>query len=361
MDRFYHRTNNIDGIASGGRIKALAHLARNTPDMEVEVEPGAFGSNVGGLSSSRTTMKASDAYNMMNGTKDVDNVFLTHGTLPSESYGRYIIEKRLKSPTLNRKLNLIANEFITPRELSVRSNAIIYAPDDEVDDLKSRWSSLTVRPRSSLDARDASVLDIISTLKDKLTKQASVAGIAGLLGAGGLAYANRDMLLGYHKVYHGTSGRAAEAITREGLDPNWGGRGGAAENAERGDFVDNSKNKVHLTKLRRVARGYADTVDPEEGSILSAYIPHKQWEEASVDNDASWGMNANKRVAATTTDPVTVQNLKARALDYLNPENLGEYYSSESGRERATAAVGITAAGGLAAGAVTMGLLKLIR
>ena len=361
MDKYYHRTNNLDAIASSGKISALKHLVRNNPDIEIEVEPRAGGSNLGGLLSDRARMRVADAYSAMSGVKDVDNVFLTRSVLPSKSYGKYVIEKTLLTPKLNTKLNLIANEYISPRELSVRYNANVYAPDDEVQKLREDHGHLNILPMSDLTASEASLADHARTLYAKLTKSASMAGILGTAGAGALLYANRDRLLGYHKVFHGTSGAAAESIINEGLDPNWGGKGGAAEIADRGDFVEQSKGKVHFSKLRRVARGYADTVDPDSGVLLKAYIPHRQWDNAEVDSDASWGANSNKNVAATTSDKITVQNLKAKASDYLNLDNLSDYYSTESGRDRAIAGIGISVAGGTALGFAAKNLLKTLR
>lgn len=115
MDTYYHRTNNIDAIASTGRIKALKHLVRSNPELEIEVEPSAGGRNLGGLRSNRERMPVAEAYDTMKGIKDVDNVFLSKDVLPSDSYGKYVVEKSLNSPRFNTKLNLIANEYIHPR------------------------------------------------------------------------------------------------------------------------------------------------------------------------------------------------------------------------------------------------------
>ena len=363
MNKFYHRTNNLDSIASSGRVKALKHLARSHGDLEVEVEPGAGGSNWGGLKSNRSTMSAQDAYEAMRGIKDVDNIFVTKDVLPSESYGKYVIEKNLKNPKFNTKLNLIANEYITPRELSVRSNSTVYAPEEELPELMGKYRDVRFRSMSELSARQANLKDHAKTLFGKITKSAGITPVAiGSLAAGALALRNRDRLLGYHKVYHGTSGSAADSIQREGLDPNWGGKGGAAETAQNTDmgsgFVNNSHNKVHYTKLRRVAQGYADTVDKDGGRVLTAYIPNSQWDESEVDPDARWGMNTSKNVAATTYDPITVQNLKASALDYSTKENLKDYYSTGSGLARAATGVSIAAGGGLAAGLAAKALTK---
>lgn len=174
MDTFYHRTNNLDAIATSGRVKALKHLATNTPDLEVEVEPGAWGSNLGGLSSSRSKMLASEAYDLMKDVKDVGSVFLSKEVLPSLSYGKYVIEKSLRNPKRNTSLNLIANEYITPRELSVRHNATVYVPKDELSDAVSKYKGIKFRSIDDLKARNANLVDHARTLYSKITKQANL-------------------------------------------------------------------------------------------------------------------------------------------------------------------------------------------
>lgn len=174
MDTYYHRTNNLDPIASTGRIKALKHLARSNPDLEIEVEPGAGGRNLGGLRSNRERMAVTDAYDAMKDVKDVDNVFLSKDVLPSESYGKYVIEKNLRSPKFNTKLNLIANEYIHPREISVKHNAAVYVPDEEHEDMSSRYSHLDIKRMSELEARKAGLADHARTLYQKMTKKADI-------------------------------------------------------------------------------------------------------------------------------------------------------------------------------------------
>lgn len=173
MDTFYHRTNNLAALASG-RIKALKHLARDNPDLELEVESGAGGRNLGGLVSAREKLRAQDAYTKMQGVKDVDNVFLTKDTLSSDSYGKYIVEKKMRSPTLNPKMNLIANEYITPRALSLKSNATVYAPDEELEGLREKHKDILFRGHSEMNARKANLVDTARTLGQKLMKSASI-------------------------------------------------------------------------------------------------------------------------------------------------------------------------------------------
>lgn len=174
MDKYYHRTNNIDAIASSGRIKALKHLARSHPDLELEVEPEAGGRNFGGLRSNRQKMTASDAYRTMHGVKNVDDVFVTKGVLPPKGYGKYIIEKNLSQSRADQSINLIANEHLIGRELSVRSNANVYVPDEEHGSLSDKYGDVNFIPMSQLKARQANLADRARSLYGKLTKSANI-------------------------------------------------------------------------------------------------------------------------------------------------------------------------------------------
>lgn len=174
MNNFYHRTNNIDAIASSGKVQALKHLARNNPELQIEVEPGAGGSNLGGIFSSRETLGAQDAYSKMRGVKDVDSIFVTKDTLPPAGYGKYVIEKSLRNPTVNGKINLIANEHKTGRAMSVRSNANVYVPDDEHEAMSELYKGVNFRPMSQLKARQATLMDTARSLYGKITKSANI-------------------------------------------------------------------------------------------------------------------------------------------------------------------------------------------
>lgn len=174
MDKYYHRTNNIDAIASSGRIRALKHIARHSPDIELDVEPGAGGSNLGGLLSNRLKMTAREAYATMDGVKNVNDIFVTKGTLPPSGYGKYVIEKTLTKTKADQSINLIANEHLVGRELSVRSNANVYVPDEEHADLSSKYNNVRFTPMSQLKARQANIVDRARSLYGKLTKTADI-------------------------------------------------------------------------------------------------------------------------------------------------------------------------------------------
>lgn len=174
MDQYYHRTNNLEPILSSGRIKALKHLAKSNPDLEVEVEHGASGSNLGGMYSNRSRMLAADAYKIMKDTKNVDDVFMTREVLPPEGYGKYVIEKTLKNARPNLDVNLIPNEYLSNRALSVNSNVKVYVPDEEHEELSSRFSSNKFIPMSKLKARQVTLSDRAKTLYGKLTKKADI-------------------------------------------------------------------------------------------------------------------------------------------------------------------------------------------
>lgn len=174
MYNFYHRTNNIDPIVSSKRIMALKHIARSNPELQVEVELGSNGSNLGGLRSSRSTMSAAEAYEAMKGRKDVDSVFLSKDVLPPTGYGKYVIEKIMKSPKESLGLNLIPNEYKTSRSLSTTHKTNIYVPDEELEDLQGRYSTHRFIPLSQLTARKATIGDRAMTLYNKMTKSADL-------------------------------------------------------------------------------------------------------------------------------------------------------------------------------------------
>lgn len=78
---------------------------------------------------------------------------------------------------------------------------------------------------------------------------------SGVLGAG-MIHSSKDRLLGQKTLYHGTSDKNWEGIKKEGLKANKGGSG-AASFVDNQYFMDNSKNKVHVTGSKLKARMYS--------------------------------------------------------------------------------------------------------
>lgn len=154
---------------------ALKHIAKKNPDLQIEVEHGHNGTNIGGLVSNRSTMSASEAYNVMKDVKDVNSIFLSREVLPPEGYGKYIIEKKnLKSAIESLRLNLIPNEYSISRALSTTFNSKVYVPDEEHSDLSDKFPSHKFIPMSQLKARQAVLSDRARTLYRKMTKSADI-------------------------------------------------------------------------------------------------------------------------------------------------------------------------------------------
>lgn len=187
-----------------------------------------------------------------------------------------------------------------------------------------------------------------------------------------------EKLLGYHTVYHGTSNKNAEKIKEHGFDPSHGGTR-SAKLRER--YVENSKGKMHFTKNRASAAGYAGDIglhlraaarkNPEapdidsaiakgykdylfrgKGKIVKARIPHKMWQKMDFDFDSYSGAEhlAKDRYSAAA------ESLKEKASTYnkkigsqfvaggkgskgignfLHRNHLRGYYGSASGKKRA--------------------------
>lgn len=129
---FYHRTSNLDPILESGKVLSLRHLAQREPEKIVSVEPERW-------SRERKDLPASEAYEAMKQKKDVDYIFLTkNAPLAGGDYGKYVIKKDLKTPEFAKNLNLIPNEYKQKRPLSVRHNAEIFVPREEMEGLQKK-------------------------------------------------------------------------------------------------------------------------------------------------------------------------------------------------------------------------------
>lgn len=186
------------------------------------------------------------------------------------------------------------------------------------------------------------------------------------LGAGLLAAkASVPRLLGYHKVYHGTSVEKANKILREGFDPARGGSGAAK--GHRG-FERQSAGKVHVTKSPIISRMFAAFTERGEpltsqkqmkqalkdslvfkGKTLTARIPESYWNAMRPDPD----MGSVKDTAATfhhKIDPKYVSRAGGvgGVLPHLSPRHLLKYYKANP--KRALTGLGLAAGGSALAG-----------
>ena len=146
QDLYYHRTHNIGPILANERLQSLESLSRSAPDsdMELSVEPDRW-------SRERKHLKLLEAIkHLKEQGKITDKVFLTRGgPLGDDSYGKYVIEKHLKTPKQSSILNTIPEEYLNTRDISLRRKATVYVPPEEYEDLKSKYG-----PRVRIKSRD---------------------------------------------------------------------------------------------------------------------------------------------------------------------------------------------------------------
>lgn len=181
-----------------------------------------------------------------------------------------------------------------------------------------------------------------------------------ILGAIGASFAKDapSELLGYHNVYHGTSKANAKSALKTGLDPRRGGSGGASSSVSDKNmsevFKRRSAGKVHVTKEKNIARGFAgitggnsgsnnvmlgftDHVFGGKGRVLKAKVTDSHWRNMKIDTDVS---PDNKNLASTTHHKIPSSQIHG-SKDFkgisgvVNKNTLHRYYSSEAGRARA--------------------------
>lgn len=114
--------------------------------------------------------------------------------------------------------------------------------------------------------------------KEKKKITAKDVGLAGLTGTGALVVASphtKGKLLGYKRVYHGTSPENKQKILEEGLKASHGGKGGAGAAVESEYFKTRSAGKVHVTGIKPVAHQFssitADRIGKEIEDLYNAY------------------------------------------------------------------------------------------
>jgi hypothetical protein len=150
MDKnlYSHTTSkeNLIKILKSGKIMSLKHIANKNPSKKVDVQHGNFWAP-----RERLVMKAKDAYKKMKERgKDVDSIFLIKNEIIKDpSYGNYTIIKSLKSPKESKRINLVPNEYLTRRAISIsKKSATIYTPDEEVLDMRSQFPNYDIKPMS---------------------------------------------------------------------------------------------------------------------------------------------------------------------------------------------------------------------
>lgn len=214
---------------------------------------------------------------------------------------------------------------------------------------------------------------------EKIAKEeSSNLGLAaqGVTGAA-LASGAPSRLLGYHNVYHGTSKGVAEKIRAEGFDPSKGGSGAAGHSGSQG-FIDQSKGKVHVSKHKYIARGFAAYTTDAEKLRQKGFSSSKVHSKASTSmmkgmfnpfsrkgeviksriSDNAWRnhfekdphMGGDKNTAATTSKKISTSSIVGHKdnkgiSQFLNKKHLKNYYSQSSGKIRGLAGLGLGLSG----------------
>jgi hypothetical protein len=221
-------------------------------------------------------------------------------------------------------------------------------------------------------------------------------GAAGLLGAGTLVAASpttKGRLLGFKRVYHGTTPENKKSILREGFKKSHGGRGGASEAVGSSSYMRESAGKVHVTRLRPVAKAFTAFADKDisdslrramtggkpftmgekiklikklnplsSSGVVTADMPIGQFDRFEIDPDMvpieirRKYPNLVKNIAARGAediDPVYVHNLSpSRYLKRLGAhvKALPEYVKKHPGRFASGVGLGALGAGGVILG-----------
>jgi hypothetical protein len=148
--------------------------------------------------------------------------------------------------------------------------------------------------------------------KQKLAQEEThPAAAAGMVGAGGLAAlgpGTRGRLLGYQRVYHGTTEPAARQIGESGLLASKGSTGattasGMGSSAD--PFFTETRGKVHVTPRKNVARLYANYMKRHgrgKGAVVAADLPMEIWEKLQRDPMSAPPLTGRTIAARGATD-----------------------------------------------------------
>lgn len=213
--------------------------------------------------------------------------------------------------------------------------------------------------------------------KSKQDKKENHIGKA--VGSGLAAYAiGREApsrLLGYHKVYHGTSsGKNADSIRKSGLKKSKGGTGVSVaddrnKTAGSSGNVSRSKGHVYMTKNKIQGQHYTKGIfgGPNKENLVTARIPHGHYEKAKVDKltkkllaehtGKTPSNKAAKNLGAMSTKSISPSKIEGSSKykgrkQFATKKNLKNYLSTGSGKKRfatgVLSALGSAGAGGYA-------------
>lgn len=230
-------------------------------------------------------------------------------------------------------------------------------------------------------------------LKSKLQSVAGVAGVGlGGYGLSDLADKVRNIkaqeLLGYHKMYHGTSFDNVDSIKSDGLLTRFSGSATAGADIEAGKVPRRSVDgRVFLSNTRNGSLQYVNnahihkgvpTVDDINKGILEVKLPHEMYQRSKPDrlltlnfshskgntgnfslSELKSGIRSPYNYARTFKEDISPKYIKGGSGSLSLKDrisDLSKYYSTKSGRIRAgkswkniglVGASGATAAGGI--------------
>ena len=162
---FAHTTNrdSLEKMLDSGKILSLRHLATRSPESEISVEPYP-------ILRIRETLPASEALERMMKYKSPDKIFLSRDFY-NPSYGKYVVTKQLKHPKEHDRVTLIPNEFTTRRPLSLRHNASIWVPDEEVDHFRDSYKKYNIQPISGINLKTPTAKDSLLAAAYKIKRK----------------------------------------------------------------------------------------------------------------------------------------------------------------------------------------------
>lgn len=200
-------------------------------------------------------------------------------------------------------------------------------------------------------------------------------GVEAVAGVG-LAHKSSDKLLGYHKLYHGTTKANAASIKTKGFDPSYGGTGNATAHER---FVANSKGHTHFSKSKVMPELYASKIgdhfqefvspfgpsrktleqiakNRKDGEVLTTRIPDYHYKKFAPDRDSVSSLAADdiaRDVASKTTRRINPKYISGGAGSkgigtFMNAKHMKTYLSRASGRNRFLKGLAIAGAGAAA-------------
>ena len=174
---FAHATGaeNLRKILRSGSLRPLKDLAESNPELLVNVEKALTSL------SQRPTLPAADAAKAMSGAKEIDKVFLTKGGyLPN--YGDHIIARKALAPSRRQSLNLVPQEYVTDKAISIYDpGTAIFVPDEALSLWKKEFPKANILPKSKFEGQQYTRVQGAAELPKKLQARLADTSVAKLI------------------------------------------------------------------------------------------------------------------------------------------------------------------------------------